>query len=60
VAKNPAANDRMLDDVVASIERGELNPVEPVAYRLADAVTALADQQERRVTGKAILLPQAG
>jgi hypothetical protein len=31
--------------------------VEPVAYGLADAQTALRDQQERRATGKAILVP---
>jgi NADPH2:quinone reductase len=57
VLKNPAANEQMLDQVIASIERGELRPVEPVAYPLADAETALRDQQERRVTGKAILVP---
>ena len=57
VAKNPQENEAMLDDVVASIERGELHPVEPVSYRLDDAQSALRDQQERRVTGKAILVP---
>jgi NADPH2:quinone reductase len=57
VAKNPDANDRMIDQVVASIDRGELRPVEPTAYRLEDAAAALRDQQERRVTGKAILVP---
>jgi len=57
VLKNPGENERMLDDVIAAIERGELRPVEPVAYALDDAETALLDQQERRVTGKAILVP---
>jgi hypothetical protein len=42
------------------IGRGELCPVEPASYPLADAARALADQQERRVTGKAVLVTEAG
>jgi NADPH2:quinone reductase len=56
-AKNPAANEALLDEVIASVGRGDLHPVEPAAYRLDDASAALRDQQERRVTGKAILVP---
>jgi len=31
--------------------------VEPVAYRLEEAARALTDLEERRVAGKAILVP---
>jgi NADPH:quinone reductase-like Zn-dependent oxidoreductase len=47
----------MITDILAAIERGELHPVEPIAHPLEDAVTALRDQQERRVTGKTVLVP---
>ena len=57
VNRNHEANDSMLTDVIASIRRGELSPVEPARYPLADAAVALRDQQERRVTGKAVLVP---
>ena len=55
--REPDANDAMLYEVMARIERGELHPVEPVAYPLADAARAMQDQLERRVTGKAVLVP---
>lgn len=58
VAKgNATANQAMLDDVVAMIERGQLHPVEPAVYALDDVARALGDQQHRRVTGKACLVP---
>lgn len=57
IGGHQAENQAMLRDVLASIERGELHPVEPAAYPLADVATALRDQVERRVTGKAVLLP---
>ena len=52
-----AENQAMLADVVAAISRGELNPVEPVAYPLDRVADALRDQFERRVTGKSVLVP---
>jgi NADPH:quinone reductase-like Zn-dependent oxidoreductase len=47
----------MLADVVAAIGRGDLHPVEPVAYPFAEAAQALGDQLQRRVTGKTVLVP---
>ncbi|MDO8364089.1 MAG: NADPH:quinone oxidoreductase family protein [Actinomycetota bacterium] len=50
-------NERMLAELLAAIERGELHPVEPMQYPLADAARALQDQVERRVAGKSVLVP---
>ena len=44
-------------EVLAEITKGSLNPVEPVAYPLAEAARALTDLEERRIAGKAILVP---
>ena len=55
--KNPAANQEMVAEVLALIAAGQLDPVEPVSYPFDDAARALADQQNRNVVGKAILVP---
>lgn len=55
--RNPAGNQRMLEDVLAAIDRGDLHPVEPQTYPLEDAGRAMRDQLERRVTGKSVLVP---
>ncbi|MEI7546587.1 MAG: NADPH:quinone oxidoreductase family protein [Actinomycetota bacterium] len=55
--RNPDGNDAMLNEVLTRIERRELTPVEPVTYRLAHAAQAMQDQLDRRVTGKAVLVP---
>jgi NADPH:quinone reductase-like Zn-dependent oxidoreductase len=39
------------------ITAGELHPVEPVSYPFEHAAQALADQQLRKVVGKAVLVP---
>ena len=57
VAKNPAANADMLAEVLASIQAGELHPVEPVTYPLECAADALQDQLDRKITGKTVLVP---
>jgi NADPH2:quinone reductase len=57
VARHQVENAAMLADVVASIERGELHPVEPVAYPFDEAARALDDQLQRRVVGKTVLTP---
>ena len=57
VARNPEANQQMIRDALAMIVGGELSPVEPVSYPFEDAARALADQQQRRVVGKAVLVP---
>ena len=48
---------QMIRDALAMIVSGELRPVEPVSYPFEDAARALADQQQRRVVGKAVLVP---
>ena len=55
--RNGARNDEMVTEVLAEIGAGRLSPVEPVAYRLEEAARALTDLEERRVAGKAILVP---
>jgi NADPH2:quinone reductase len=57
VSRNPEANQQMIRDVLAMIVSGALHPVEPVSYPFEDAARALADQQQRRVVGKAVLVP---
>ena len=50
-------NAAMLAEVLAAIEAGQLRPVEPKAYPLADVAAALQDQVDRRVVGKSVLVP---
>lgn len=50
-------NQQLLSDVVAAIDRGDLHPVEPKAYALADVAVALQDQLDRKVVGKSVLVP---
>ena len=57
VARNPEANQQMIRDALAMIVNGELRPVEPVSYPFEHAAQALADQQQRKVVGKAVLVP---
>ena len=55
--RNGERNNHMVAEVLAEIAAGRLHPVEPVRYRLAQASQALTDLEERRVAGKAILVP---
>jgi len=55
--KDPAANSELLRQVLTMIAGGQLHPVEPVSYPFEDAGQALADQQNRKVVGKAVLVP---
>ena len=57
VGRNPAANQQLVGEVLAMIAAGVLHPVEPVSYAFEDAAQALADQQNRKVVGKAALVP---
>jgi len=57
VARNPEDNQEMIRTVLAMIAGGDLDPVEPVSYPFGDAARALSDQQNRRVVGKAVLVP---
>lgn len=54
---HPEENRRLLGEVLDGIDRGQLRPVEPEAYPLAAAGQVLTDLAERRLTGKAVLVP---
>ncbi len=56
VIKHPEENLQMMAEILGLIVAGEVDPVEPVSYRFDDAAQALADQQNRLVTGKAVLV----
>ncbi len=55
--RHPTENRKMLNDVLARIEAGDLRPIEPATYPLADVARALTDLASRRVTGKVALVP---
>ncbi len=55
--RHPEANDALVVEVLRRIELGELRPVEPVAYPLEQASTALDDLLQRKISGKVVLLP---
>ena len=55
--RNGERNEELTAQVLKEITAGRLNPVEPVAYPLAEAGRALTDLEERQVAGKAILVP---
>jgi NADPH2:quinone reductase len=54
--KDPAANQALVVRLLSMIVAGELDPVEPVSYPFEEASRALADQQNRKVVGKAVLV----
>ena len=54
---HPKENAEMLAEVVAAIGAGRLSPAEPVTYPLASVADALQDQLDRKITGKAALVP---
>jgi NADPH2:quinone reductase len=55
--RNPAANQKLVEQLLSMIVAGDLDPVEPVSYPFDQAARALADQQNRKVVGKAVLVP---
>lgn len=57
VGRNPEANQALVRQLLAMITAGELHPVEPISYPFERAAQALADQQLRKVVGKAVLVP---
>lgn len=57
VAKHPAENRVLVDEVLAEIAAGRLRPIEPTTYPLTEVHRALTDLAERRVTGKVALVP---
>ncbi len=57
VGRNQVANHEMMLAVLGEIANGTLSPVEPVTYPLEQAAQALQDQLDRKITGKAALVP---
>jgi NADPH2:quinone reductase len=55
--RDPEGNRALLAELMDLAGSGALTPVEPTPYPLDDVVTALTDLQERRVAGKAVLVP---
>lgn len=55
--RDPSGNRDLLDELMTLAGNGELHPVEPTEYPLIDVVRALTDLQERRATGKVVLVP---
>jgi NADPH:quinone reductase-like Zn-dependent oxidoreductase len=47
----------MLNEVLALISTGKLDPVEPQTYPLDQAAQALHDLEDRKVAGKVALIP---
>jgi NADPH2:quinone reductase len=56
--RNPDENRALMAEVLDAVATGRLTPVEPSTYPLAHAAQALRDLLERRVTGKAALVPE--
>ena len=57
VFTHPEENRALIERLLAMVAAGELHPAEPVTYPIDDAARALGDLLERRVTGKAVLVP---
>ncbi len=55
--RDPVGNRDLLAELVTLAGSGELHPVEPTEYPLAEVVRALTDLQERRAVGKVVLVP---
>ena len=54
---NPELNAALMQEVLAAVDRGELDPVEPETRPLSEAGAAMRDLFERRVAGKLCLVP---
>jgi NADPH2:quinone reductase len=55
--QQPEAHRTLLAELMAMVAGGRLHPVEPTAYPLDQAATALSDLMERRAVGKVVLVP---
>ncbi len=53
----PGGNDRLLAELAEMIDNGELAPRAPAAFPLEQAGQVLTDLTERRLVGKAVLIP---
>ena len=50
-------NNELVRELLALVAEGKLHPVEPTPYPLGDVATCLRDLEERRLVGKAVLIP---
>ena len=55
--RNPEINAEIVTDIFAKVASGDLHPAEPTSVPLDRAAEALRDLEERRVTGKMVLVP---
>jgi NADPH:quinone reductase len=55
--RNASEQGALLDDLLAMVESGTLDPVHPVPYPLDDVARALEDLLGRRTVGKIALIP---
>ena len=55
--RDPDGNRALLGELMDLAATRAISPVEPTAYPLDGVVAALTDLQERRVAGKAVLVP---
>lgn len=55
--RDPDGNQTMMAELLAMAGSGAIRPVEPTEYPLDDVVRALTDLQQRKVTGKVVLVP---
>jgi NADPH2:quinone reductase len=55
--RDPEGNASLVAELLGMVADGRLRPVEPVSYPLDQAARALDDLQQRRVTGKLVLVP---
>jgi NADPH2:quinone reductase len=56
-ARNPDDNRALIETLLAQAESGRLHPPEPSEAKLDDVVEVLRSFEERRVTGKVVLVP---
>jgi NADPH2:quinone reductase len=55
--RDAPGNSALIAELVGMVADGRLRPVEPTTYALEDVGRCLADLEERRITGKAVLVP---
>ena len=55
--RDPSGNNELIRELLGLVAEGKLHPAEPTPYALEDVVTCLHDLEDRRLVGKAVLLP---
>jgi NADPH2:quinone reductase len=55
--RDPAGNQALLAELMELAGAGSITPIEPTPYPLDDVVQALTDLQERKASGKLVLVP---